>query len=284
MQKEKLTFKHKALLFDRLKEIEYPLSEYSFANLYLFRQIHQYEVIYDKEIFISGLSYDHQNFLMPTICLKDLDFNYLQSIITGFDFLFPVPEQCLPEFDQSVFDCYCKKSDMDYIYDLNKFSTYSGKKLQSKRNLVKQFLSLYEHQELPLTREHMEDARNILYHWQQDHPGKEDETDYYPCLEALNLYDELRLCGGIYYANNEPAGFIIGEELNKEVYVIHFAKGLKKFKGIYQFMYNNFANLLNAHYKFYNFEQDMGKESLRKAKSSYKPLYMLKKYRVRLKK
>jgi len=75
----------------------------------------------------------------------------------------------------------------------------------------------------------------------------------------------------------------LGEELNQEMFVLNFAKAKKRFKGIYQYMYNNIANLLPQRYKYFNFEEDLGKEPLKVAKSSYIPDALLKKFRVALK-
>ena len=81
----------------------------------------------------------------------------------------------------------------------------------------------------------------------------------------------------------EPAGFILGEGLGDSIFALHFAKGLTKFKGIYQFMYNHFAGIMSDRYELLNFEQDLGNPELRHAKSSYRPDRMIHKYRVSLK-
>jgi hypothetical protein len=75
---------------------------------------------------------------------------------------------------------------------------------------------------------------------------------------------------------------VLGEELNEETFVLHFAKARTKFKGVYQFMFNNFAKILPPKYQYLNLEQDLDKENLRVFKSSYVPDVMLKKARVRL--
>ncbi len=93
-------------------------------------------------------------------------------------------------------------------------------------------------------------------------------------------YEALALCGGIYYADDEPAGFVIGEELNDETFVLHFAKARTRFKGVYQYLYNNFAKVLPPKYRYLNLEQDLNKENLRVFKSSYVPDVMVKKARV----
>jgi hypothetical protein len=64
---------------------------------------------------------------------------------------------------------------------------------------------------------------------------------------------------------------------------LHFAKGNRKFKGVYQYMFNQFARILPGKYQYMNFEQDLGKLALRIAKSSYHPDQILEKYRLRRK-
>jgi hypothetical protein len=283
MQIEKLNLKNKDLLYERLKKITAPLSEYTFPNLYLFRKNHDYDVMFDKEVFIRGRSYDGHVFLMPTIDVRTLDIAYLKELIRGVDFLFPIPEEWVSFFPPDEFGITYKEGDADYVYTVEKMSTYSGRKLHKKRNLLKQFLEAHMHDARPLTNDLLDEARFILKDWLVTTEMNEDETDYAACLEALDRYEELILCGGIYYADGEPAGFVLGEELNEETFVLHFAKARTKFKGVYQYMFNNFAKILPPKYRYLNLEQDLDKENLRIFKSSYVPDLMLKKARIHLK-
>jgi hypothetical protein len=282
MRIEPLDFSHRDLLNERLKKLQTPVAEYSFPNLYLFRNVHRYELIFDKEIFVRGLSYDGYSYLMPTAEITTIDCSYLKTMMSTVDFLFPIPETWLKCFSHDEYHYTCKQGDMDYLYTVEQMSTYRGRNLHSKRNLLKQFASAYAHKALPLTNDRLNDAHSVLNGWLGDTGQEVTETDYSPCLEALSRYDDLILCGGIYYADNEPAGFIVGEELNEETFALHFAKARKKFKGIYQYMFNNFAGILPPKYRFLNFEQDLDKDTLRLAKSSYLPHSMLKKARVAL--
>jgi hypothetical protein len=278
---ERLGLGHKALLYERLKSIDPPISEYSFPNAYLFRDVHRYEVIVDREIFLRGKTYDGHTYLMPTAPVKDIDTRYLQDLMKQADFLFPIPESWLPVFDNGNFEMLFQEGDMDYLYTVRKISIYPGRHLHKKRNLLRKFTATYAHREMPLTDERIDHAVYILDEWQKETGSDCGETDYGPCLEALERCDELMLCGGIYYADEEPAGFILGEELNSETFVLHFAKARKKFRGVYQYIFNSFAKVLPDKYRFLNLEQDLDREALRIAKASYLPDSMLKKFRVR---
>ena len=283
MHTEKLSLKHKDLLYERLKNITVPLSEYTFPNLYLFRKNHDYDVMLDKEVFIKGVSYDGHAFLMPTADVRTLDIRHLKQHMRDVDFLFPIPEEWLSAFSPDEFEITFAEGDADYLYTVQKMSTFAGRRLHKKRNLLKQFIEAHAHDARPLTNDRLSDARFILSDWLAMTEMNEDETDHAACLEALERYEELILCGGIYYADHEPAGFVVGEELNEETFVLHFAKARTKFKGIYQYMFNNFAKILPPKYKYLNLEQDLDKENLRIFKSSYVPDRLLKKGRVRFK-
>jgi len=282
MKIEKLGIEHKDLLVRLLKDITQPLSEYTFPNLYLFRQNHDYEVVLDKEVFIRGRSYDKHTYLMPATDLRKIDLAYLRELMRTVEYLFPIPEAWLSVFGQDEFEISFAEGDADYVYTVEKMSTLKGRNLHKKRNLLKQFLELYEHDARPLTDDRLDDARFVLHDWLATTEMKPADTDHASCLEALARYEELVLCGGIYYAEGEPAGFVLGEELNEETFVLHFAKARTKFKGVYQYMFNNFASILPPKYKYLNLEQDLDKENLRVFKSSYLPDAMVRKARIRL--
>jgi hypothetical protein len=282
MNYEKLDFSHKDQLVASFSKIKVSLSEYSFANVYLFRKNHQYEVIGGEQIYLRGRTYDEKIYLMPTVDIGQLDLDHLKNLLSTVDFLFPVPEEWLPYFPESEFSHSFNEADTDYIYTVEKMATFKGRRLSKKRNLLKQFLELYQPDTFCLGASRIKDALQILDQWQEDIELPPGETDYQACLESLQMLEELDLFGIIYYVNQEPAGFIISEDLTDSMLALHFAKGEKKFKGLYQYMYNTFANVLSEKYTQLNFEQDLGKLALKIAKSSYIPDVLLKKYRVAL--
>jgi hypothetical protein len=106
------------------------------------------------------------------------------------------------------------------------------------------------------------------------------ETDYHAAREALERMEELSLCGGIWYTERQPSGYILGEELTDDTYTLHFAKGLTRYKGIYQYIFSSFASILPGSYEHLNMEQDLGREALRHSKESYYPEMKLRKWRV----
>jgi uncharacterized protein len=281
MTEEPLSLHHKELLQGRLRDLRTQVSEYSFANLYLFRSRHDYSVIDDGEIFIRGKTYDNDRYLMPTRDIRRIDMEVLDRNMAETGMVFPVPEEWLPQFQNPRYSISSRDEESDYIIDIERLTTYRGNKLHDKKNLLNQFMHYYQCTALPLTDDRLGDARTVLKAWQEESGSPAEATDFHACEEAITLYDELVLCGGIYYIDNRPVAFIIGEELDNATFALHFAKALREFKGIYQFIYNQFAKIMPSRYTDFNFEQDLGLESLRHMKASYQPKKMLKKYRVK---
>ena len=279
---EPISLKHKDLLDKKLKAVQTPISEYSFQNLYLFRGSHDYRVFEtDGVVFVTGVTYDGGKYIMPACDIREVRTETLKNLQQQCDFFFPVAEEWLSHFDSSETEATFTDGDTDYVYTTEKMSTYPGRKLHKKRNLLKQFTDSYTAKAYMIDDNNMQDVRNVLEQWQENTGATKDETDYHACTEALDLYHELGICGGIYYVDNEPAAFIIGEELTNDTYVMHFAKGLVKYKGIYQYIYNDFANILPKKYAWINYEQDLGSMALRIAKTSYIPDMLMKKYRLK---
>lgn len=281
MKSERLDLKHQPLLHNRLRSIEIPISEFSFPNLFLFRKTHKYEVITeDDETWVRGRSYDGHDYLIPTRDAREMDSDHLSRMGRYVDYLYPIPEEWLTAFPSANFRRTFNEADSDYLYETEKIATFAGKKLHKKKNLLNFFLKHYTHEADPLTEERVPDALSILDAWQAESSEKEEYTDFNAAREALLRMDELVLCGGIWYAEDQPSGYILGEEINKGTYALHFAKGLTRYKGIYQYIFSSFASILPANYTYLNMEQDLGKEALRHSKESYFPEMKLRKWRI----
>jgi hypothetical protein len=281
---EILDLKHSDLIGKQLKQIPTAISEYCFPNLYLFRDKHKYKIITaDNMVYLSGLSYNGERYLMPLEDLESCSDSYLatlKTLLNDYDCLFPIPEKWLHLFPENQFRQEFIADDSEYIYNREKMADYPGKKLSKKRNLVKQFLSEYEPEIKLIDTESKPHIIELLELWQARTEQEMGDSDYFSCIEGLKHFEELKLTGAIYLIEGEPCGFIMGETAGESSYVIHFAKGDTDKKGIYQYMFQAYVRDFCKEVQLINLEQDMGMEGLRKTKRSYQPDFMLHKYRI----
>jgi hypothetical protein len=125
---------HRPGLYERLKASGTAVSEYSFANLYLFRKAHSYKV-FDKDghVFIKGITYDGKSYVMPTADPSSIDKRLLRELASSVDMLFPIPGNGTGSFPADEYEMDFSDGDSDYIYTVGKMMTYSGSKLHSKK-------------------------------------------------------------------------------------------------------------------------------------------------------
>lgn len=264
------------------RELPEGISEFTFANLYLFRYTHSYRICTLRELtcIISGKKKD-ERFLMFSCGFPDLD--TFDELMKTHDYV-----KCLAEthadanwvaLENRGYRVEEDRDNFDYLYLRKELSDLTGKKYHKKRNLVNAFINNYKYEERPLTQDKIPDALSILEKWRIQ---KGEEGDYAATKEALELMDKLQLCGYIYTVDGNPAGFTLGEEIARgKSFVIHFEKALEEYKGIYQFINQSFASILPVKYTYINREQDLGDPGLRQAKMSYRPCGFVKKYTVR---
>lgn len=281
---ETIDLKHREVLAERFKTMNLRISDYAFANVYLFRNISHYEFL-TKEcgLFVSGRNKQKQTYVMPLNDPRGCDLKTFCEILGERDFFFPIPEAWLVYFPKEKFSVRYDESESDYLYLTENMAGFKGKQYLRHRNHLKQFLASYIPEGVPLSDHNCSDAMIVLHQWQEDSRMSSDKTDFEQCSEALQKYFGLALWGIIYYIAGKPAGFIIGEALTGDTFCLHFAKASKRYHGIYEYMFHDTANRLKPEYKYLNLEEDMGNKNLRRTKKSYGPEVLLKKYRVGIK-
>jgi hypothetical protein len=105
--------------------------------------------------------------------------------------------------------------------------------------------------------------------------------EYDALCELLEHYDRFRCAGAVVCVEGVPAAFSFGEALNDSTFVVHFEKADTRLVGSFQTINQQFVqNEVLGGYEFVNREQDLGVPGLRKAKESYVPIRMEKKYIV----
>lgn len=265
------------VLHPALSALAPEVSEFTFANIYLFRQAHGYRVsrLSDSSIIITGTEGDRTFFMRPS-GLSDAE--VAAGLLKDFDFARCVSEKDALTLASKGFRVEEDRANFDYIYKRRELSEFSGRRYHAKKNLVNYFTAAYKYEGRPLRTEYIPDAVEVLDKWAAENGANKD---YLQAKEALLNCERLSLCGGIYYVEDMPAAYILGEELNPAVFVIHFEKGISGYKGLLQFVNKSFAGLLPQKYEFINREQDLGDPGLRASKEGYRPCAFVKKFKVR---
>lgn len=194
-----------------------------------------------------------------------------------------------PEFEllelwyPGMFQIAYDRDAADYVYETEKLTTLAGKKLHGKRNHINKFKEnnpnwVYE----PISRENVEDCFQMALKWREEAQcewNEEKRDEMCVTLNALRLMEELKLKGGLLRAKpvGEVIAFTIGEPLNPDTFVVHIEKAFAEIQGAYPMINQQFVAHEAQDYLYVNREEDTGAEGLRKAKLSYRPVFLVEK-------
>ena len=275
-----------------VKESGYMGSDASFANIYLLKSKYKTKVSFYKDFLIRyyeghgnrqgytfPLGYGKTEKALEAIKQDAADNN------RKLEFCFITEEQkaALNAFYGDIFEYSRDDGDSDYIYGQQELASLSGRIYHKKKNHVSKFKRTYEDMQYrQIGDANIEDAVVIEDRWYKEHLQDNDSSaqfEYQAIKEALLHFNELALTGGIIYVNNIPVAMTIASYINDNVVDIHFEKCIGEYAvngGYAAINQIHVQTLTNVDY--INREEDINIPGLRKAKESYHPKIMLKKY------
>ena len=108
--------------------------------------------------------------------------------------------------------------------------------------------------------------------------NEEKNAEMCVALNALRLYEELHLTGGLLRVGGEVAAFTLGTPANEDTFVVHVEKARNDIDAAYTMINQQFViHEIVDKYKYVNREDDVGMEGLRRAKLSYQPEFLVEK-------
>lgn len=169
----------------------------------------------------------------------------------------------------------------DYIYEREKLVKLPGKKYHGKRNHIARFMDADDWCYEAITDENRADAKEMMDEWKNrraDAWNVELEQEFGAMTTALLEMEQLGMVGGLLRKAGRVVALSIGEPLNEDTFVVHYEKAFADVQGAYPMINQQFAEHAAEGYTFIDREEDTGDPGLRKAKLSYQPCRLEKKY------
>lgn len=270
------------------------LCEHCFVDLFIWWDHYNTEICFqDGFLFVRCVSFpDKQPLYLAPIGQGDLKaaVQAIQKDAAARNVPFvmvSIPEDMLPTYESLFHDQFSfnwSEDSADYIYLSEKLSTLSGKKLQSKRNLVNRFKAAYEGRWRyeDLSPQNTEKAYDFHIEWCRQREGcvKDESFLGEACAVkiALDHFEILNLRGGLLYLDERVIAYTFGCRARDNEFVVQIEKANPEISGAYQMINQQFILANCQDVVYINREEDLGLEGLRKAKRSYYPAFMGKKY------
>jgi uncharacterized protein len=272
--------------------------EYLFSSLYMWRKLNsvKYAIVDDTLIiekneegkgtfYAKPLNYKKEDLVNLIEILKKRNENY-----TDRDYFFGDVDiefiNDLKKYTDYKIEIKEDIDDFEYVYKTEDLIELRGKKYHAKKNHVNTFEKTYNYEIKAITNDNVvKDCLELLHRW---HEEVLKTVDKEMCMEIDAIKDifvelqYLNLESIAVYVGERLVGFSVGERVNDKLAVIHVERGELEYKGVYAFINRKFLMECFSDLEFVNRQEDTGNSGLRKAKKSYHPVKMVKKYLVNL--
>lgn len=273
--------------------------EYNFANIYLWSRAYPQQIArLGDRLLVQiqgslGLCYLYPAGSGPLSAAVDALANHAAA--NGV----PLTLVCVTENQRAALEAACPgrfafqedRDGFDYLYDVNRLADLPGKKLHAKRNHIHRFDEQFPDWLLEdITPANVPECVELERQWaaiRQEEAGEDVNSvseETVAVIEALYHMDKLGLEGALIRADGSPVAFSLGGFITPEVFDVNFEKSFGEIQGAYPVINRELARLIRSRHpevKWFNREDDMGLEGLRKAKLSYYPDILLTKYTAR---
>lgn len=275
------------ILQDIFKRYPSQSCDFSVGGVLLWKNHYKYQIAIVRDtLFIKGFSPELNKtiFYRPigdmtgnaSLCMIR---DYCKTYNINAELIWPM----ITDDDRLPNDCEFMNDWREYVYDINKFVSFSGKMMEKKRNHLNYFHKTYPN---VIIEEINERNCDELIAFTQKFASfhNDNELARYESNEVIKVLSDFKSYPFIGFAlrlNEEIIGYTYGEIIGETLFS-HVEKGDLKYRGVYQELASLLCRMALQDYNgllFVNREDDMGNDSLRQSKLSYHPMHFISKRR-----
>ena len=267
--------------------------EHGFTNIFIWSQTYHYHVAQVAGYLVAKTEHkDHGAFLYPAGSgdikpALEAMLQHMEALGKHFSMIGLTPEN-IAELDTlfpGKFKYTAKRDIFDYLYLGENLATLKGKKLHGKRNHINRFIENNPSWRFePITPDNIAECWLMNKEWCRingcEGNGSLQEES---CAIRLSFdnFDALGLEGGLLRVDGKVVAFTMGDLLTNDTFDVHIEKAFGEVQGAYPMINREYVRHIMSLYPnviYFNREEDVGSEGLRKAKLSYYPEMMVEKH------
>ncbi|QZX49394.1 phosphatidylglycerol lysyltransferase domain-containing protein [Mycoplasma sp. E35C] len=172
----------------------------------------------------------------------------------------------------------------NYFYETKKLIDFAGKALQKKRNHLNYFLKNYANNAQIKINDQVDydQLTEFFTSWikqQNQTINYQPELDFYYAI--LDWIKQKKLNLTVLYYQEKIIGFSVSYSINNrcEIFIEHCDE---TYRGAYQYLLSNSLKIHHQNNELTDRQDDLASENISFSKSSYKPLYTISRYLIKL--
>lgn len=284
--------------YNKIKKFLSPFADGSMSceatpiTLLMWNGLYHQKIAFLEDMFFVSLGQNQEYFLLPFAADQARAVGLLKEYTKarGIPLRFLAADgerlEAFKTFFGSTFSITESREDFEYLYETEQLRELSGKKFHSKRNHIAAFTKNNAWEYTSMKKDNIVEFFDVADRWMKDvqEIAGTDEgliVENAAIKKLLPHMDELGLKGGGIRVDGKFIAFTFGSAINNEVFDIHVEKALPEYRTAYSVINREFIAHELSSFRYVNREDDMGLEGLRRAKLSYHPNILLKKYIVK---
>ena len=171
-----LHLEDKQLLDSIFARLQPRISEFTFANLYLFRQAHAYSLtMVGDALVLLGRGYGSEAYFLPP--LSGNVESALSRLFAGGATLYGADESFINSYlrDKRV-EMVEDRDNFDYLYLRRELAKLPGNRFHKKKNRINYFASRHAHVVIPYEERYLDGCLKLLAEWRRVHAELEDSS------------------------------------------------------------------------------------------------------------
>ena len=262
--------------------------EHCFATMLVWSKRHNVQIaVEENTVFMRSFGKEHIWYLYPR---GDMDkAKAIEKIIRDADgkkiSIYGIDELNAIFLNENFGDEFCVQDDRDgadYLYKTEDLATLPGKNYQKKRNHVSRFIRENpDYKFVEITSENTSIAKEYIAHWCERYNTENSwdlVSEQQGIYQLLDNFEKLQLMGAMIETGGNIVAVSIAAAINECMVDVLVEKAWHDVNGAYAIINRDFAANCFSGFELINREDDMGLENLRKAKLSYFPYEIRKKY------
>ncbi len=275
---KKITLDSKSEIDSILRNSHKRFCEFTFGNIFCWAPAFNSSFCISEGTFVFG-NVEKEYFSVPVgkcpeQMIKDIKEQFPSASFFGID-----------ESELSMFDGFSVSENIpafDYIYESAALMTLKGKKLAAKRNHINAFESTGSWHTKKIEKSDTETLIEFNKEWCEGKCKNAYLTNELCAAErALKNFEQLALFGLMLYKDDRLVAYSFGEPINADTFCVHVEKADTDVRGAYQMINREFAREFCKDYLYINREDDAGDTGVRRAKLSYYPTEVGRKYKAK---
>lgn len=262
--------------------------EHCFATMLVWSMRHDIQIaVEENTVFMRSFGREHIWYLYPRGQMDKRQ--AIEKIIRDADgkkiSVYGIDEnnaEFLKENFSDIFDIKEDRNGADYIYRTSDLANLPGKNYQKKRNHISRFIRENpDYSFILLSEDNKQIAKQFVGDWCNTYNTENSwdlASEQKGILLLIDHFEKLGIMGAMIESQGKIVAFSLAAPINEKMVDVMVEKAYHEINGAYAVINRDFALNCFTQFELINREDDMGIENLRKAKMSYFPCEIRKKY------